>query len=296
MTDLHLVDFLKGIEKFNNIKFYEEGHAYYIGDLQVLSVTGILERFKEKFAYEEELRKKALKEGVSEEALAKEWDFKRDHALYEGVQIHRYLENILANKDVVVEKEHPTIKFDQIERSFHIMQNQAWQFYKDYVLTGKLIPLKSEFVVGSEEDEAAGQMDQLFYNTEVNAVQVWDWKTNGKFRNYSEYGNKMKHCLSHLDECELNGYSIQLKSYKYLFEKTTGLKLHLDCYIVWFNENNDSYKVIKCLDLDREVEELFAYKRANQHEFRPRPFKRTPIPTYDKAVAFGDLLNFSNLL
>lgn len=294
MTDTTLISFFQGISKFNNIKFYDAGHAYYIGDKQVLSVTGILERFKEKFNTKEELEKKAKKDGVPVEVLAKEWDYKRDHALYEGVQIHRYLENLLANKDVEVEKFHPTIKFEQIERSFYMMQRQAWSFYRDYVLTGILIPVKSEFVVGSEEDEAAGQMDQLFYNTQVNALQVWDWKTNGKFRTTNEFGSRLKHCLSHLDECELAIYSVQLKSYKYLFEKTTGLKLHSDCFIVWFNENNDSYQVIKCLDLDKEVEDVFAYKRANQGEFAPRPYTRTPIPVYEKAISFGGLLDFSN--
>ena len=79
-----------------------------------------------------------------------------------------------------------------------------------------------------------------------------------------------------------------------LFEKTTKLKLHNDCNIVWFNENNDAYKVIKCLDLDKEVNELFAYKRAHQEEFKPRPFTRTPIPVFEKAVSFGGLLDFSS--
>ena len=296
MNDLTLKDFFTSISKFNNIKFYDEGHAYYINDKQVISVTGLLERFKYKFDTELELDKKSEKDGVPKEVLRAEWDYKREHALYEGTSLHRYLENIFANKDVLEEKNNPHIRFDQIEKSYFIMKQQAQNFYKDYILSGKLIPVKSEFVVGNEDEETAGQMDQLFWNTEVNALQVWDWKTNGKFRRFSEWGNKYKHCLKHLDECEMNGYSIQLKSYKYLFEKTTGLKLHNDCYIVWFNENNHDYEVIKCIDLDKEVEDIFEYKRNNPKEFTPRHFERPKMPSIERAVSFNNLLDLSSYL
>jgi len=298
MADLTLAKFLEACSKFNNIKFYDAGHSYYIGDVQVLSVTGVLERFKKKFQYEEELAKKAEKEGVSKEILAKEWDYKREHALFEGVQIHRYLENILSNKDVVEERDgNDLVRFDQIERSFFIMKKYAWQFYEDYILSGKLIPVRSEFVVGCGDLETAGQMDELFWNTEVEALQVWDWKTNGKFRFANEYGNKLLHCLSHLDECELAIYSVQLKSYKYLFERATGVKLHKDCFIVWFNEHNQGYKVIKCLDVDDEVMEMFEHKMAHPEDFKPRFFERPTIPVYEnQAVSFDNLLDLSSYI
>jgi hypothetical protein len=58
--------------------------------------------------------------------------------------------------------------------------------------------------------------------------------------------------ISHLDECELNTYSLQLSLYKHIIEKNTNLEIG-NCYLIWIHENNDNYKVIKCNDLYAEI-------------------------------------------
>ena len=61
--------------------------------------------------------------------------------------------------------------------------------------------------------------------------------------------------LSHLPDCELAIYSLQLSTYRYLIEKNTNIKLG-DSYIVWFNEENPSYELIKCGDLRDDIVEV----------------------------------------
>jgi len=75
----------------------------------------------------------------------------------------------------------------------------------------------------------------------------------------SDYGNRFKRPISHLDECEYNTYSLQTSLYKYIIEKNTNLKIG-DLYFVWFFEGNDNYKVFKCADMRKEIIDMLNSK------------------------------------
>ena len=287
------ISYFKEISKFRNVTYYDTGHFYYIGDKQVISVTGLIERFKTKFDTEEKLKKY----GKKADEIREEWLYKNRHAVYEGRLVHRFLENRMMNKvmdDDDGGNEH--LKYNDVKDTYLIMKVQANSFYEKYIKTGILIPVSVELVVGSIELELAGQMDVLFYNTQVEALQVWDYKTNGKIETISQYGDRMLHCLSHLDVCEMNTYSIQTHVYRHLIMKETNLNIHLDTYIVWFNENNDDFKVIKCFDARKEVEDMLNFKNNNPDMFQPylqeKPFDQ-PIK---KPVSFEGLLNLENYI
>ena len=309
-------EIFKEFSKFNNIKFYDEPHVYFIDDEQVISVTGLIHRFTEEFDEEKWLKIKADERinaagGITEfsletydqalerhkKDLKAEWTYKNRHGIYEGRLIHSYLENLMANKDVMEDKSgQDVVTFDDIEKTFFMMKKLANNFYKKYIETGILIPVKSELVVGAKELKLAGQIDQLFYNTQLNALQLYDWKTNRKLAWTNKY--QMKECLSHLDSCELNTYSLQLYTYKYLLEKNTNIKLHEKMYIVWFNEHNDDPQIIECRDMTNEVLKMLEFKEKNPDMFKVRPYVRPSIPEYqlEKATQIGDLLNFGDPL
>ena len=50
----------------------------------------------------------------------------------------------------------------------------------------------------------------------------------------------------------MNTYSLQLSFYRLILERNTDLKLG-ESYIVWFNENNNEYKVMTCYDFRDEI-------------------------------------------
>jgi hypothetical protein len=301
----------KEFSKFNNIKFYDEPHVYFIDDEQVISVTGLIHKFENAFEEEKWLNIKAEERVIpgfkqpgesDEEALERakkivkaEWTFKNNHGIYEGKLTHFYLENLMANKDVTEDVTgHGVVPFDEIENTYYVIKKHAYSFYRDYVLTGILIPVKSELVVGAKELKLAGQIDQLFYNTQLDALQLYDWKTNRKLGRTSNYS--MTGPLSHLDSCELNTYSLQLYTYKYLLEKNTNIRLHEKLHIVWLNEHNDGPHVIECRDMTKEVQMMLDYKEANPDMFKVRPYVRPGIPEIkvEKATPMGDLLNFND--
>jgi hypothetical protein len=59
-----------------------------------------------------------------------------------------------------------------------------------------------------------------------------------------------------LHESEFNVYSLQTTVYKRIIERNTNLRLG-DSYVVWLNENNDNYKVIKMDYMERESDIIF---------------------------------------
>ena len=109
-------------------------------------------------------------------------------------------------------------------------------------------------MVGDSELGLCGMVDQLFWNEKSGELEIWDWKTNKEIKEKNKW-QQFKSPLSHLDVCELNTYSLQLSLYKHIIEKNTNLKL-CSSYIVWLNENNDTYKVFKCNDFEKEVKSI----------------------------------------
>jgi hypothetical protein len=298
------ISIFKELSKFDNISFYAEPHAYFIDDRQVISVTTLLGRFKPEFEHDKIIAKsvkKAMREnpmyeiqGRTEEdvefEIAHDWIFENKHACYEGTLVHSYLENLIANKHVESDKAgleyleyrkgkpyYGFISFSQVEKTVELMKSLAYEFYKDYVFSKILIPIKSELIIGNAEMGIAGMLDQLFYNTITKTLQIWDWKSNKEVRSNSEWGHKMLYCLDHLDECQLNEYSVQLHSYKHIIEKSTNLILDDVCNIVWFNELNSTYKIIPCIDMRNEVINIFDFKEKNTELFEPTPFKRPEL-------------------
>ena len=146
------------------------------------------------------------------------------------------------------------------------MKQQALNFYKTAVESGKLIPVRSELVVGDAELNLTGMIDQLFWNVKEQCLQIWDWKTNTKLNMISKFGNKMVGILYYLDDCEFTTYSIQLNVYKKIIERNTNLRLG-DSYLVWFNEENPDYQIIKCEDYGQVVDDMFQYKLDNSEMF-----------------------------
>lgn len=289
---------------FDKVKYYDEPHVYFIRNKQVISCTTLIHKFENEFeedfwsdykAVEKILGEKDFKVikksvgvrsvveeykriGGDEQALLstkkeilKEWVFKNHHATYEGSTLHDFAENYFNNKvfpypEINYEKD---LEWKDIKDTYFIMENQFKNFYNDVV--GKLIPVKTELVVCDEDYEMAGMIDMLFYSVKLKKLVIYDWKTNTSLGTKNDF-QKMKAPLDHLDECELNTYSLQLHTYKHILEKNTGLKLHEDCFIVWFNENNDNYQMIKCHNYSKEVKKMLKYRMENKDQFKIKAY------------------------
>jgi len=297
VINMRNMEIIKELSVFNNIKYYDEPHVYYIDGQKTISCTGFIHNFEEefesnvdkpdkwaekqghfykaksmadKYAHKQNFypmeedpygrpdysKPKPPEECVSEEDIKKLWKYKNNHATFEGTTLHDYIENYLNNKIMPYPTKSPEgLDFSEIEETYKIMEGYFHNFYNDTVAKGKLVPIKSELVIGDKDYNLCGMVDQLFWNERYGMLEIWDWKTNTRLNMKNDYGNKMKDCLWMLDKCELNTYSLQLNIYKKIIEKNTNLKIGR-CNLVWFNEDNPNYKVIKCKDYGDHVDNM----------------------------------------
>ena len=292
------ISLLKEFAKFNNITYYDEPHIYFIEDMRVISVTGLLKLYESPFDHDKNIvnsvkqlmvKNPELSERNAYQIVAGKWVYDNKHACYEGSLIHSYMENKLANKVFPDDKSgiiyHEKrgientvftgeVKYSDVEITVALMKKQVDMFFKDYILSEKLIPIRSELIIGNKQLEIAGMIDQLFFNTETNTIQLWDWKTNTKFNRHSEYDHYFKYVLSEYDVCQLTEYSLQTHMYKYILENSSNIKLDKDCFVVWFNEKNEFYEIIKCLDVSKEIPKIFAFKKENPDLFKLEHIER----------------------
>ena len=160
-----------------------------------------------------------------------------------GSAFHAFAENYLFNKVFPFPEEEMTEVLGSTENMLECRAavkkiiELFKKFYDDSY--DKLIPVRAEVVVGDKELGLCGMIDQLFWNEKSGKLEIWDWKTNKKIDNKNKMATILKTLLVTLDVCELNTYSLQLSTYKYIVEKNTNLKLG-DSYIVWINEKNDN--------------------------------------------------------
>jgi hypothetical protein len=254
---------LKFYSSFRNIIYYDQPHKYYVGDRNLISCTTFLGLFKPKFETEVIAEKYAKSRGLDKDDVIDEWDFKRDFSCLKGTLIHKYAEDYVNNKIFPYDGA-PFVKLfglDIMKSKFDRLKILYEKFYNDS--QKNLIPIKSEMIVGDEELGIAGCVDQIYYNKKAGEFQIYDYKSNKKIGTKSDYNQRFKHPVSHLEMCELNSYSLQLEMYKYILERNTGIKIG-SCYLVWLFEENDSYKIYKTYDMREEILSMVDFAQKNK--------------------------------
>ena len=231
---------LNELNFFNNILFREDIHKYYIGKYEFpISSTGWVERFTEPFKKDYWASVKAKERGITKAEMIAEWDEIARRATDDiGTPFHRYMECKYSDIPVDID-----INANDDLKKLIKMGDSFIDKVED-----RLIPLKSEVVVGDMGLAVAGMVDQLFYNTKTGNVEMWDWKTSKKIDKTSYNRKKMKSPFGQLMDCNYYHYSLQLNLYKYLIERNSNLKI-AKCRIAQFSILNDTYKIYDCVDI-----------------------------------------------
>lgn len=254
---LSMIEIFEEFAKFNNIVFYDDTHKYLIDGKEAISATKLLGMFKKPFDTEFWAAKKAAQEGITKEEMKARWELKSRISTEKGTAVHSYIENRLSNKVFPYPAKEISAVFegaDPVRPLYDKILPLAERFVSD--IRGKMIPIKSELVVGDAEYGLCGMIDQVFYNKKSKQLELWDWKTNKEISTSSQY--KLQAPLSNLDDSELTVYSLQLNLYKHIIEKNTNLKFGKS-YLVWFNEANESYQIIPCNDVSAEIPKMIKH-------------------------------------
>lgn len=240
---------------FNGVKFDDDIHKYYVNGKELTSVTTIIGFFENEFNEEYWADIKSKEYNITTKEVIFGWNFINKKATTKGSIVHNYAENLFNNKYFIYPKDlvYQTFGYDPIYNDYLKEKTLVDKFYKDSF--NKLIPIKTELVVYDNEFGIGGMVDLLVYNVTAGEFQIWDYKTNRQLTTKNDRGHKMKGCLSDLDECHMETYSVQLSTYKYIIEKNTGMKLGKS-YLVWVNKANDEYKVIETKDRTNHAKKM----------------------------------------
>lgn len=244
--------------KFNDIKYYDEPHKYFLGDQQLTSVTTLIHKYEEGFDENKWSQIKADEYSVTQNDVKFAWKFINERATTKGSAIHDYTENLFLNKIFPYPKEEVEGRFgyDPVWDEFVETKKHVDNFYKRVI--DVLIPIKPELVVYDKEFMVAGMVDMLFYNCKSKMFEIWDWKTNSADKAFNEDPEKVRyldHPLYLIQDTAIDIYSLQLSTYKYIIEKNTNIKLG-NSYIVWFSHKNSDYEVKKCFDYTSVADDM----------------------------------------
>ena len=206
--------------KRNSVVYLEPvEHKYYhkVTGESFKSVTTVLGMLEPEFnseqialaiSMQDPSKKKEQYQNMSQEEILAEWKRINDEANEYGTEIHEIMERyLLANKIYIPKSDYER---DLISKFQEI----------DPMTKGVIYP---ETILFSEKHKLAGTADIIedcgdYFN-------VWDWKTNKKFRFISEYDHWLNPPVSHLSDCQYNIYALQLSIYAYMFQMETKKKV-----------------------------------------------------------------------
>lgn len=266
---------------FKDIKYLDSGHRYFCGDQELKSITKFLSSLKEEFnstywsiykAYQfsgytvkmvwnnrnyfwanlpdEEPEMIMLDSDhshlqVTPSDVLKQWALDNVIGTTRGTYVHNYLENlenrIIDVPEIVLIPNMSTSQAINYVNSLQTARELCQSFVTDIQKTHTLVA--SEFIVGSPKLELAGTFDRLYFNRETKQYEIWDFKTDKKFRSKGEFGNKIK--TFDVPDCEFEKYSLQVSLYRKIIEDALGIKLG-ESRVVWFDFKNKEYSIVQC--------------------------------------------------
>lgn len=244
---------------FNGVTYFDEPHKYYVNNNELISVTTLIHKYQENFNEDYWSKYKSNQYNLKQYEIIRAWNFINKKGTTKGSIVHDYVENLFQNKVFKYPKEqiYNEFGFDPVFKEYEISKRHVDNFYRDTF--GKLIPIKTEFVMYDYETNIGGMLDILFYNVRMKEFQIWDYKTNKEFT----FEDKKRHLLNDLfvlEDCDLEIYSLQLGIYKYIIEKYIPIKLGKS-YLVWFSHNNDNYKIIETKDRSYFVNKIIENRK-----------------------------------
>jgi len=201
--------------------FKPETHSYVSIDpnenITWTSVTSVISKFKKHFdadaiAIKSSKNKKSKWYGMTPEEIKEAWKNESQKAMNLGTWYHNQREKDLlscesiSREDIIV----PIIK---------PIEEDGFKKAPEQKLTDGIYP---EHLVYLKSAGICGQADRVEVVNGI--VNVYDYKTNKEIKsesyiNWEGISDKMLDPVSHLDDCNLNHYNIQLSLYMYIILK-----------------------------------------------------------------------------
>lgn len=244
-------------DRDKDIVFIENTHKYLVKDIdpnEIVSVTSLIHSYFPSFDAEKVLEKMRNSENFSDskyvemtnDEIIKKWANDAKSASQEGTALHKKIEQFYLGGPI-----------DRGEAS----ESQDFQYFLNFNDTIKDMYqiYRTEWSIYIEDLKIAGQLDALFKHKDTGEFLLCDWKRSKEIKMFNRF-EKGLGCLSHLDNCNFNHYSIQLNIYKYILENYYGLKI-TKMMLVILHPNQQDYKTIDVVDMIKEVKDILKDKQ-----------------------------------
>lgn len=199
--------------------FNPDTHTYVDQDnKEYLSVTKLLSKYKKPFE-QDSIAQKASKNrkskwyGIPPQDIIKVWNQESERSIKLGNWYHNQRESDLLSCS--------TISYENQELQIYPCKydEKGFKTATDQRIGDGVYP---EFFLYLPSVGIAGQSDRI--TVAGGKVDILDYKTNKEiksqgFKNYEGVTQKLLYPLSHLDDCNLNHYTIQLSIYMYIVLK-----------------------------------------------------------------------------
>lgn len=243
------------VDRLRYMFFDEHTHRYFIklnepwfGDVNVklaewlvskeeavecISVTTLIKKYSEPFHAEEKSIELAEGKGTDPESLRASWNYSGDF----GSLIHMYPENISKHIE-------PDEILDDREPAYRNAVDMFWNAEK--METAKLYP---EIIIYDVERRVAGTIDMLAFFPD--RTSILDWKTNERFRTRAYRDARLLPPFSHIPDCHMTKYSLQLNIYKQILYDTCEIDVN---NMKLIHLMPDEYKPYVCYDMTRDAQ------------------------------------------
>lgn len=269
-----LTDILSTLkEGFKGLEFEASTHTY--SDEYGTRFTSCTE-FVKKFEYQkdwEEIRKKSAIKRIKKEKgqdykpsddeiaehseqLKTEWANAGQYAATLGTEVHAVMEYLWQGKDYTGDQEAMS-KFPGMPEEFEARKKIAISLFNK--MSKRYTPVANEFRIFDRDIKIAGTVDFIAYDRMNNELVIIDWKSSKEFNKSAWKPDElMSYPFNEYEDCNVNHYSLQLSTYKYIIEKNAGLKVGK---LILFQLPKPGHftQSCECNDMTKELNLLFNY-------------------------------------
>ena len=245
-----------------NFVFNEEAHSYIYKDsntgkpIQIFEpVSGFVGQFHPPENWDQIAGFSAKKRGLTKEEVLNEWAQTAKEGTDLGSWVHKWIEDYYNGLNPQIPKlDIPNSQIDPMGTMAERQVDRILKFQEIYDnRLYKLNAVGQEIRLFSRRWGIAGTLDALF---ELNGkYYVGDWKTNKKFttnKDTNKFTKKMLAPFNDLWDNSLNGYSIQISTYRLMLEEA-GFQTE-DGFLIWLGPKNP--ELHKALDLRSRIREF----------------------------------------
>jgi len=177
-------------------------------------------------------------------ALIESWDATRDEACEYGTRVHETAEAALRND--------PPPRKPRDEKERRAFQ-AVWKFCKEQILT-RLQVLSIEQILFNPRYYICGTADLLCRRPD-GSLLILDWKTNREIKREGFKGVMMRDPVSHLPDCNLSHYSLQLNIYRQLIysNRYTPRTMPINMMLLYINPETFEVEKIPVPDMSAEA-------------------------------------------